>query len=93
MSAAYLALVEGDDGAWNVSVPDLPGVHATGETVDQAIANTVEAVGEWMAAVSPGPGWTPPRPRPEAELHADLDVIDALENGAVLMPLGPPLGG
>ena len=93
MSAAWLALVEGDEGAWNVSVPDLPGVQASGETVEDAIANTIDAIGEWMGAVSPGPGWTPPRPRSETDLHQDLDVLDALENGAFLAPLGPPLGG
>ena len=93
MSAAYLALLEGDEGSFNVSVPDLPGVHASGETVEDALANTVDAIGEWMTAVSPGPGWTPPKPRPEAELCQDLDVVDALENGAILVPLGPPLGG
>lgn len=35
----YPALIDGEDGAWGVSFPDLPGIVAMGHTVEEALSN------------------------------------------------------
>ena len=57
------ALIDGDEGAYGVVFPDIPGVGAMGHTVDEALVNAEEALrdyateterdGEELAASSP----------------------------------------
>jgi len=42
----YPAFIDGEAGAYGVSFPDLPGVVAMGSTVEEALANAVEALAE-----------------------------------------------
>ena len=39
-----------DEGGYVVSFPDLPGCLSVGETIDEAVANAVDAKREWLAA-------------------------------------------
>ena len=45
----YIAVIDGERGAYGASFPDCPGSTAMGETQDEAIANAGEALREWMA--------------------------------------------
>ena len=54
-------IVERDsvDGGYVASAPELPGCHAQGETVDEAIENIRTAIIEWQEAAN-SPPLTPP---------------------------------
>ena len=43
----YPALIDGDEGAYGVVFPDIPGVGAMGHTVDEALVNAVAALGDY----------------------------------------------
>ena len=43
----YPALIDGVDGAYGVVFPDIPGVGAMGDTVDEALANAEEALKDY----------------------------------------------
>ena len=40
----YPALIEGEEGAYGVVFPDIPGVGAMGDTVDEVLLNAKEAL-------------------------------------------------
>ena len=40
----YPALIDGETGAYGVVFPDLPGIAAMGETLDEALVNAEEAL-------------------------------------------------
>lgn len=42
--ARYPALIDGEEGAYGVAFPDLPGVVAMGDTLDEALVNAEEAL-------------------------------------------------
>ena len=44
-SVRYPALINGEKGAYGVSFPDLPGIVAMGDTIDEALMNAEEASG------------------------------------------------
>ena len=43
----YPALIDGDEGAYGVVFPDIPGVGAMGHTVDEALVNAEEALRDY----------------------------------------------
>ena len=43
----YPAFVDGEVGAYGVTFPDLPGIVAMGETVDDALLNAEEALRDY----------------------------------------------
>lgn len=43
----YPALIDGERGAYGVTFPDLPGIVAMGETVDEAVLNAEEALRDY----------------------------------------------
>ena len=47
----YPALIDGEDGAYGVVFPDLPGCVAMGATVDRALINAEEAVRDWVESM------------------------------------------
>ena len=80
----YTVLVDGKAGAYGVVVPDLPGCHAMGKTIEAALAqcrttrcatgsNLTEEV--WRSI---------PAPRSIERLRRDPDVIEALAEGAMI---------
>ena len=45
--AQYPALIDGERGAYGVTFPDLPGIVAMGDTVDDALVNAEEALRDY----------------------------------------------
>jgi predicted RNase H-like HicB family nuclease len=78
----YVALVDGEAGAYGVSFPDLPGCVAMGATVDEALANAAEALRDWINLTEETTGVPPPRSL-EA-IRRDADTHEALREGASL---------
>lgn len=63
-SYIYQAVIERDEeGAWCVSVPDLPGCYTDGDTFGEAIENAADAMKTYVASllshgeVPPSPTW------------------------------------
>ncbi len=46
-SVRYPALIDGEKGAYGVSFPDLPGIVAMGDTIDEALMNAEEALRDY----------------------------------------------
>jgi predicted RNase H-like HicB family nuclease len=42
--AAFIAIIEPDEGGYHAYVPSLPGCHTFGDTIDEARQNPREAV-------------------------------------------------
>ncbi len=47
-SVRYPALIDGEKGAYGVSFPDLPGIVAMGDTMDEALMNAEEALRDYV---------------------------------------------
>lgn len=43
----YVGILDRSGSAWGVRIPDLPGCHGGGDSVDAAIADAASAVREW----------------------------------------------
>ena len=79
----YFALLDGEAGAFGVAFPDCPGCTAMGVDENEAYANAVAALGEWMHdARAEG---VAPAPRKIAALRRDPDVREALAEGAIFL--------
>ena len=79
----YIALVDGKAGAYGVVFPDLPGCAAMGKTMDEALANAVDALRDWVEVWEES-GGKAPRPRALETLRRDPEVKRALASGAGL---------
>ncbi len=79
----YFVLIDGKARAYGVTFPDLPGCAAMGKTVDAAIANTGEALRDWVE-VTEANGEAVPAPRSFEDLRGDPEVTAALAVGASL---------
>ena len=44
----YPALIDGEEGAYGVIFPDLPGIAAMGKTIDEALVNAEEALRDYV---------------------------------------------
>ena len=44
----YPALIDGDEGAYGVVFPDIPGIGAMGKTVDEALLNAEAALQDYV---------------------------------------------
>jgi predicted RNase H-like HicB family nuclease len=75
--ALYVALVDGEAGAYGVTVPDLPGCTSAGRTTDEALRNAIEAVRLW-AEDARADGEELPTPRAAEALCADAEVAATL---------------
>ena len=47
--ARYIALVDGADQAWGVRIPDFPGCHGGGATMETAVEDATRALREFAA--------------------------------------------
>jgi len=79
----YVALIDGEPGAYGVVVPDLPGAAGMGDTVDAAVASAVEGVRLWVETAIETGKKVPPA-RPIEVVRKDNRVAKALRQGAVL---------
>ncbi|MGH6913309.1 MAG: type II toxin-antitoxin system HicB family antitoxin [Geminicoccaceae bacterium] len=92
--ARYIALIDGEPGAFGVVFPDCPGCTAMGATLDEALVAAAEALADWAGDVAGprGPDQAQsqdgnprmPKPRSVAELRAAPEVRRALADGAAL---------
>ena len=48
----YPALLDGKKGAYGIVFPDLPGCHAMGSTIDEAIQHAQDAMADWIDAAA-----------------------------------------
>ncbi|HEY7298993.1 MAG TPA: type II toxin-antitoxin system HicB family antitoxin [Xanthobacteraceae bacterium] len=79
----YIALIDGEPGAYGVVVPDLPGAAGMGDTIDDAVASAIEGVRLWVETAIEGGKKVPPA-RPIEIVRKDKAVAKALREGAVL---------
>ena len=88
----YFALLDGGPGAYGVAFPDCLGCTAMGADDNEAYANAVAALAEWMHdARAAG---EVPEPRSIEALRRDPDVNAAIAEGAIFIavPLVIELG-
>ena len=69
----YVALIDGEPGAFGVVIPDCVGCSAMGDTVEEALDNAAEALRDWAEAIE-AQGGTVPTPRSLALIRADADA-------------------
>jgi predicted RNase H-like HicB family nuclease len=73
------ALIDGEAGAYGVTVPDLPGCTSGGSTTDEALRHTVEAARLWAEDAVAGKELPPPRSaeilRADPEMHRRLRTV------------------
>lgn len=82
----YIAVIDGEAGAYGAFFPDCPGCTAMGETVDEAIANSGEALREWIADRRAA-GLADPEPRSAAEILKSKDTDGVRGFFLVAVPL------
>lgn len=79
----YTVLIDGKAGAYGVVVPDLPGCHAMGKTIQGALDNAQRAMRDWIE-ITEEEGRKVPAPRSLEKLRRDPEVVEALAEGATL---------
>ena len=50
----YTAFADGEEGAYGVTFPDLPGIVAMGETMDDALVHAEEALRDYVTETERG---------------------------------------
>ncbi len=83
--ARYVAIFEGEEGAYGISFPDLPGCVAMGTTAHEVWRNAVEVLADWV--VEMGGAEAVPVPRPLTAYRNDPEVKEAMSDGAVLVAI------
>jgi len=81
----YPALIDGSDGAYGVVFPDIPGVGAMGDTVDEALVNAEAALRDY-AVETEKDGEELATPSPFQSIETPV------ENQLVSIPLIRPSG-
>ena len=72
----YPALMDGDDGAYGVMFPDIPGVGAMGSTVDEALLNAEAALRDYaVEAERDGEGLATPSPFQSIETPSGNQLV------------------
>lgn len=79
----YFALIDGHDGSYGVVFPDLEGAAAMGKSIDEALVNAAEALGDFIGHLR-REGLPIPPPRSVELLRADPEVAGALRAGSFL---------
>lgn len=89
----YVAFIHKDpDSTFGVSFPDFPGCISAGDSLEEAIANGVEALAGHVAWME-SDGDPIPAPRTADEVTADPDLADWREGATlVYLPLVRDLG-
>lgn len=80
----YIALIHKDaDSCYGVSFPDVPGVIAAADTLDEALAEAAEALAFAADGWANDTGMSFPRPRNLDELRADPDFLESAADAVV----------
>lgn len=84
----YIALVDGELGAYGVTFPDLPGCSAMGDILEEAVSNAAEALRDWVE-VTRARGGVVPEPSSSEVLRTKKEFVQAVKDGAtvVFVPL------
>ena len=81
----YPALIDGDEGAYGVVFPDIPGVGAMGHIVDEALLNAEEALRDYAIETE--------RDGDELACPSPFQLIETpVGNTLVSIPLVRPVG-
>jgi predicted RNase H-like HicB family nuclease len=79
----YIALVHNDpDSAFGIQFPDVPGCFSAADSLDDLIANAIEALSLWAEDEAM------PKPRSIDRIVADPEIADELVAGAFLVKIG-----
>lgn len=79
----YIGLLDNSEtGEFGISFPDCPGCVAMGKDENEAFANAVDALAEWLGDLS---GAERPRPRTVGELRRDRDVNEQIAEGSIFV--------
>jgi antitoxin HicB len=80
----YIALIHKDaDSCYGVSFPDVPGVIAAADTLDEALAEAAEALAFAADGWADDTGMPFPHPRNLDELRADTDFLKSAADAVV----------
>jgi predicted RNase H-like HicB family nuclease len=80
---SYVAVIDGEAGAYGAWFPDLPGCVAMGDSLDSLIRNAANALRDW-AEVFVERGGRVPEPSALEVLRATPEVAEALAQGGLL---------
>jgi predicted RNase H-like HicB family nuclease len=83
----YVALIAGQNGAYDVVFPDCPGCVAHGRTIDEAHRRASTELSRWLRDQDAS-HIIRPVARSQATLLANLDFADAVADGALMMSVG-----
>ena len=86
----YIALIDGEPGAYGASFPNLPGCVAMGETLDAVKQLAAEALLEWVEMAQLHQEQVP-SPSHLGRLICDPEIRAATAEGAVLTPIDCPV--
>ena len=75
----YVALIEGTQGTYHLTMPDLPGCTSAGTTIGEVLDSAAEAARLWIDEAG-----IAPRPRAYNDVAADETVKAAIASGAML---------
>lgn len=84
--AHFVGVIDGAGDVWGVRVPDLPGCHGGGDTMDAAIADVISAAREW-AEHRRAKGLAIPTATSIADLIAAGAIDVAAGEATVMIPL------
>ena len=82
----YVALIDGEPGAFGVIIPDCPGCAGMGDTIEEALDNAAEGLRDWMEAIE-AQGDAAPVPRSMEAVRAETEADP--ETGEVLYATVP----
>ena len=72
----YPALIDGENGAYGVTFPDLPGIVAMGKTLDEAVLNAEEALRDYaIETEADGEDIVTPSPLDKVETPAGQQLV------------------
>jgi predicted RNase H-like HicB family nuclease len=80
----YIALIDGEAGAYGASFPDLDGCTAMGADMDEALLAAQEALRDYVET-GLAQGEDIPAPRTMEQLRLDPEVREALAQGATFV--------
>jgi predicted RNase H-like HicB family nuclease len=78
----YIGLLDQNEAGFGIAFPDCPGCVAMGKDENEAFANAVEALGEWLGDL---PADQRPAPRGVVELRREPDVNEQIADGAIFV--------
>ena len=82
----YLALVDGEGTTFGVRIPDFPGCHGGGSSIDKAVEDATTALREFAADMVTD-GDPIPAPRSWNDIKSDMDASGEPWGIAVYIPL------